>query len=256
MEPELLEKIRASVKEAGEQHQASLPAATKWNQYDKAIGDIKWYIERGQKQLDTAQEQREWWAQKVQAIKDSQEVLTADLGKAEEAKNVFMLNEGIQEPKENKLKEPTPKFELFTQETKDFVFTDTSEKAKEMQKAIHMVQAYVTEEAEARRAYLLPGWNDGKGNPEEISDDEGPEEEGEDDEEMDMEEFKKKSGGKPQTVEDWQNYRKEQKEKREKEATPSSKHTKGKFQKEKKNGKKNGLTLAAKKNQDAADEGK
>ena len=116
--------MRASVKEAGEKHQASLPAATKLSQYDKAIGDIKWYIERGQKQLGHAQEQRDWWSQQVQAKTESQEVLTADLGKAEEAKKAFMLNEGIQEPKKNQLSEPALTFQLFTKEAKDMIWEE------------------------------------------------------------------------------------------------------------------------------------
>ena len=201
--------------------------------------------------MDKAQEQRDWWEHQVQAKKDSQEVLTADLGKAEEAKKVFMLNEGIQEPKENQLPEPALTFQLFTQEAKDMIWEeDESEEGEEAQAALLVVQKYAFKKAEAKKANLMTGWNGG--NPEdEMSADELPElseAEGEDDEEMDMEEFKKKSGDNPQTLEDWQKYRKEQKEKREKEAAKSSKHTKtsGKISKVEV-GKKNAPTIAAKK---------
>ena len=92
---ETLEKLRTQVKEAADKHQASLPAATKLCQHDKKIGDIKWFLQQCQKQLGHAQEQREWWSQQIQAKTDRQEVLTTELGKAEEAKKEFMTQEGI-----------------------------------------------------------------------------------------------------------------------------------------------------------------
>ena len=49
MDPGIIEKMRASAKEATEKHQAALPAATKLNQHDKAINDLKWEVEQGQK---------------------------------------------------------------------------------------------------------------------------------------------------------------------------------------------------------------
>jgi len=275
--PEIIEKLKASVQEAEEKHQAALPVTTKLTQHDKKILDLKWFIEQGQKQLDKAQEQKDWWEQQIQAKKDKQAVLKSDLDKAEEAKKAFMASEGIKEPEEGEPTAPTPSFELFTQQARDFVFEqDDSDEAKEAQKAIVLVQNFVTKQAEARRAYLLPGWNDGAGNPEEVSDDEGFEEEGEEDEEADeaelMEDIKQltakmptqkgKDGNQPLmlSVEENAKLRKEakdiQKERKEKEgkAVRSSKPIAKKHLKQ--SGKKHGPTLTTKKDQDVVEEGK
>ena len=210
--------------------------------------------------------------------KDKQAVLKSDLDKAEEAKKAFMASEGIKEPEEGEPTAPTPSFELFTQQARDFVFEqDDSDEAKEAQKAIVLVQNFVTKQAEARRAYLLPGWNDGRGNPEEISDDEGhQEEEEEEDEEEDeaelMADIKQLAAKLPTqqgkdsnqpvmlSVEENAKLRKEakdiQKERKEKEgkAVRGSKPIAKKHLKQ--SGKKHGLILTAKKDQDAVEEGK
>ena len=208
-----------------------------------------------------AQEERDWWSQQIQTKTDRQEVLTGDFKKAEEAKKEFMTKEGIQEPKENQLTEPALTFQLYTQEAKDMIWEeDENEEAEETQKALLVVQKYAATKTEAKKANLVTGWNGA--NPEdEMSADELPElsdEEEDDDEETMMEEFKKASGDKPHTLEEWVKYRKEQKEKRDKEGGKTSKHTKvsGKTKKEKKNGKKNGPALASKKEQGATSDGK
>ena len=81
--------MRASIEEATEKHQAALPAATKLNQHDKAINDLKWEVEQGRTKLNKALEQRDWWAQQIQEITDAQEVREMNLKQAAEAKQEF-----------------------------------------------------------------------------------------------------------------------------------------------------------------------
>ena len=132
------------------------------------------------------------------------------------------------------------------------------------------MQDYFTKQAEARRVELQSGG--GANEPEEISDDEWPEEDEDADEAELMEDIKQHAAKLPTqmgkdsnqpvmlSVEENAKLRKEakdrQKERKEKEGT-TVRNSKAIGKKHlKQSGKKHGLTLAAKKDQDAAEEGK